>query len=179
MAHSGSGPKVVSVGGADTQVVEIVGVGALAMAPDLVPEGWRTRRGFNLPGAPWDLGAERWICVGLVDGASSAEAALLAALRGAGLVVAIELVGVAHRQFLEDLGRITSTIADAATPELTAEESSLLELLADGCTLAAAAGKLHLSRRTAHRRLTSARDRLGVLTTAEAVTRWSSLAADH
>jgi DNA-binding NarL/FixJ family response regulator len=56
---------------------------------------------------------------------------------------------------------------------LDEEQRQLLQLLADGLSLAEAAAFLHLSRRTAERRLTEARGALGVTTTAEAVLRVS------
>jgi DNA-binding CsgD family transcriptional regulator len=52
---------------------------------------------------------------------------------------------------------------------LTCEERRLLELLADGQALGEAAETLHVSRRTADRRLAAAREKLGVHSTAEAV----------
>jgi DNA-binding CsgD family transcriptional regulator len=59
---------------------------------------------------------------------------------------------------------------------LTAEERDLLALLADGQTLGAAARSLHLSRRTADRRLAGARAKLGVASTAEAVVAFTRIA---
>jgi DNA-binding CsgD family transcriptional regulator len=53
------------------------------------------------------------------------------------------------------------------------EQRQLLRLLADGLSVAEAAAFLHLSRRTAERRLAEARAVLGVATTAEAVLRAS------
>jgi DNA-binding CsgD family transcriptional regulator len=52
---------------------------------------------------------------------------------------------------------------------LTCDERRLLELLAEGRALGEAAEALHLSRRTADRRLAAARGKLDVRTTAEAV----------
>ena len=54
-------------------------------------------------------------------------------------------------------------------PGLTVDERRLLDRLSDGKTLGEAAAELHLSRRTADRRLAAARQKLGVATTAEAV----------
>ena len=52
---------------------------------------------------------------------------------------------------------------------LTCEERRLLELLADGQAIGEAAETLHVSRRTADRRLAAVREKLNVRTTAEAV----------
>jgi DNA-binding NarL/FixJ family response regulator len=62
-------------------------------------------------------------------------------------------------------------VRDAAEREcpLTGEERRLLELLAAGQALGEAAEALHLSRRTADRRMAAARGKLGVRSTAEAV----------
>ncbi|MBI3748935.1 MAG: hypothetical protein HY262_08850 [Chloroflexi bacterium] len=53
--------------------------------------------------------------------------------------------------------------------ELGPDAVGLLRLLAEGMSLGEAAGSLHLSRRTADRRLGQARRALGVATTAEAL----------
>ena len=52
---------------------------------------------------------------------------------------------------------------------LDPEQRRLLELLAEGLSVAAAARRLYVSRRTADRRLASARALLGVRSNAEAV----------
>jgi DNA-binding NarL/FixJ family response regulator len=56
-------------------------------------------------------------------------------------------------------------------PPLDEEQRQLLQLLSDGLSLAEAAASLHVSRRTAERRLAEARAALGATTTAEAVLR--------
>jgi DNA-binding CsgD family transcriptional regulator len=58
---------------------------------------------------------------------------------------------------------------DGADPPLGPEQRRLVGLLASGATVEEAARKLHLSRRTAQRRLAEIRRRLGVPTTAAAV----------
>jgi DNA-binding NarL/FixJ family response regulator len=52
--------------------------------------------------------------------------------------------------------------------------ATLLDALARGRLVAQAARDAHVSLRTAHRRLSEAREALGAATTAEAVARWSS-----
>ena len=54
-------------------------------------------------------------------------------------------------------------------PQLAPEQRALLERLADGETIAAAAAAEFLSLRTANRRIAEAREVLGVRTTREAV----------
>ena len=53
---------------------------------------------------------------------------------------------------------------------LTAQQRRLLKLLAQGCTISEAADRLHISLRTAHRRLRAAREAMGVGSNAEALT---------
>jgi DNA-binding CsgD family transcriptional regulator len=54
---------------------------------------------------------------------------------------------------------------------LTEEQRRLLDLLREGVSVRAAARRLHMSRRTAERRLADAREILGAATNAEAVVR--------
>ena len=70
------------------------------------PPGWTARDGFDLPARPWDLGARRWVCVGAVDDAGTADAALDALARGVGLAITIGLEGDARRRLLDDLHRL-------------------------------------------------------------------------
>jgi DNA-binding CsgD family transcriptional regulator len=116
------------------------------------------------------------VCAGVVRDAADAAAALLAAVAGAGLVVhAVASRDVIDR-LVDDLRRFGPVDHRTGEPDpgpaLTAEERRLLELLADGQTLGEAGAALHLSRRTADRRLASARRKLRVATTAEAVVAW-------
>lgn len=55
------------------------------------------------------------------------------------------------------------------TSTLTHDEQRVLSLLREGLAVGEAAHELHISRRTADRRLAAARTKLGVATTAEAV----------
>ena len=66
----------------------------------------------------------------------------------------------------EPQGRPAQPDAAAA---LTADQRSLLMLLAEGLSVAEAAQRMFLSLRTAERRLSAARKALGVATTAEAI----------
>ncbi len=144
--------------------------------------GWQVGQGF--PAYPWRPPPEARVArVGVVRTHEDAAAAVLAAVGGCGLVVA----GRADREVLDrlcdDLRRLgpvdhrLPTLADtvgggtAGADELTAEERALLVHLAEGLSLGEAAARLHVSRRTADRRLASARRRLGVDSAAEAVVR--------
>ena len=58
---------------------------------------------------------------------------------------------------------------------LTPEQRQILDLLADGASIAQAARQLYLSLRTANRRVAAARDALGVASTREAVLAYARL----
>ena len=143
----------------------------------LAPPAWSARPGFDLPSTPWDLTERRWVCVGTIQDRDRANKAMEALTRGVGLVVAVTLRGDDRRRFDEDLARAGTLLAgddDDAKMSLDHEQAALLEALAAGLTVTAAAERAHLSRRTANRRLSEARARLGVGSTAEAVTLWST-----
>ncbi len=116
--------------------------------------------------------ARRLICFGRLGGEDDEQAALVAAAYGAGLIVLVDPKG-ASPGFLEDLGRLgcVEWRERPACSALGAEERGLLECLAEGLSLAEAARRLHLSRRTADRRLNAARQALGATSTAEALVR--------
>jgi DNA-binding CsgD family transcriptional regulator len=112
------------------------------------------------------------VCVGAVRDARDAAAAVLCAVGGARLVVE----GGAEREVMDRLcddlrrlGELDHRIGDRDGPRLSADERALLALLLGGATLGQAARELHISRRTADRRLAAARTGLDARTTAEAV----------
>ena len=102
-----------------------------------------------------------------------------AAARGAGLVAITDAGTDVGRALLADLGRLGPVTLDpeaevAAEDEqggntLLPEQRALLDRLANGETIAAAAAAEFLSLRTANRRIAQAREALGVRTTREAV----------
>ncbi len=151
---------LVVVEGPDSAVAD-----ALA---DVRSAGWTVVPGWWLPS-----GGDRVVCTGSVASAEDAAAALLAAVAGAGVVVA----GRAEREILDRLcddlrrlGRLDHrTASTPRRPRLAADERALVELLLDGLTLGGAARRLNISRRTADRRLASVRKALGVETTTEAL----------
>ncbi len=124
-----------------------------------VVDGWRQEPGIVSAGE-------------VADEADAAEA-LLAAVWGAGVLIHATAPPEVTERLVEDLRRLGSVDYRSAEPSagtaLTQDEHALLELLADGASLGGAARRLHLSRRTADRRVASARAKLGVATTAEAV----------
>ncbi len=137
--------------------------------------GWTPRSDRNLPRSPWDLSDRRWAWVDSIGDVETAARAVDALSRGVGLVVSISLLGRDRHRLLEDLyalGDVRSS--ENAAPILDDDQRALMELLAAGITLTAAADQFHLSRRTANRRLAEIRTRLGVATTTEAIAVWPS-----
>jgi DNA-binding CsgD family transcriptional regulator len=113
------------------------------------------------------------VCTGVVRNSADAAEALLAAVAGAGLVVQAQAERDVIDRLVDDLRRLGPVDHRTAEPEaataLTPDERRLLDALAAGKTLGEAAVLLHLSRRTADRRLASARTKLDAGTTAEAI----------
>lgn len=113
---------------------------------------------------------------GAVATDADAADALLAALDGAGLIVAATAGRATIDRLVDDLrrlGRVDHRVAaDVArsAPALTREGRAILGLLAEGLSLGEAAEALGLARRTADRRLAEARRALGTERTTEAIT---------
>jgi hypothetical protein len=166
-------PRYVLANGAD----------ATAVLRRLARAGWTTREGFALPETAWDVSAARMVLFGRVSDPDTAELAVLGAARGAGVVAITDPATDVGRALIADLGRIGVVGTDAhapiegespdpgtaSGPQLAAEQRALLERLANGETIAAAAAAEFLSLRTANRRIAEARELLGVRTTREAV----------
>jgi DNA-directed RNA polymerase specialized sigma24 family protein len=138
----------------------------------LAAAGWRVEDGFALPAEPWDLTDRRWARAGVVADDDGLAAAVLAAARGVGVLAGCPDERRRAR-LVDDLGRIAPVeVLDLGPDPLAAlddDQRALLAALAEGASIAEAAGRLHLSTRTAERRLATARRSLGVRTTAEAV----------
>lgn len=182
MAGEPAAPRYVVSGGAE----------ATAVLRRLARAGWTTREGFALPESAWDVSNARLVLFGRVPDADTAELALLAAARGAGVVAIADAGTDVGRALLADLTRIgpVSTDPDApfagepgessgSGPQLQPEQRALLERLANGETIAAAAAAEFLSLRTANRRIAEARDLLGVRTTREAVLAYLRMRREH
>jgi DNA-binding NarL/FixJ family response regulator len=104
----------------------------------------------------------------------AAVAAVLAAVRGADLVVTATAKRDVIDQLCDDLrrlGTVEHRVEAAVRPAVTlsADERALLAALLGGASLGEAAAALHLSRRTADRRLATARRALAASSTAEAL----------
>ena len=148
--------------------------------------GHRVQDGLTLPEEPFDLAEERLLCAATIVTADDALRALVAAGRGAGLILAIgaSLEAADVELFIRDLEKLGPVRREPAGPggppssssgvtgrigSLTADQRQLLGALAGGASIPVAARELFISVRTAERRVGEARKVLGVRTTAEAV----------
>jgi DNA-binding NarL/FixJ family response regulator len=112
--------------------------------------------------------------VRVVVSQSDVTAAVLDAVQGRPVVATVAEGDPLFDALYSDLRRVGSgevrrAPAGLVLPPLPAECEELLALLASGLSLGSAASQLHISRRTADRRVAQARDLLGVRTTVEAV----------
>ncbi|BBH69608.1 hypothetical protein ACTI_62930 [Actinoplanes sp. OR16] len=149
----------------------------------LAREGWTVRSGFALPDPSWDVGSSRLILHGRIadDDLETAQLAVLAAARGAGVVAVVAAESAAGRALVDDLTRLGPVNQEGDSngsgggggsdviASLIPEQRALLDRLASGDTIAAAAAAEFLSLRTANRRIAEARQLFGVRTTREAV----------
>jgi hypothetical protein len=144
----------------------------------LIRDGWSIRDGFALPDPAWDVTAARLVLHGRITDQETLQLAVLAAARGAGVVAICDAESPLGRALVDDLSRLGPVRHGAATDsadghhdvvDLVPEQRALLDRLAAGDTIAAAAAAEFLSLRTANRRIAEARTLFGVRTTREAV----------
>lgn len=143
----------------------------------LARDGWAVRDGFALPDPNWDVTGAKLILHGRIGDAETVQLAVLAAARGAGIVAVCDTESPLGRALVDDLARLgpvrqgveTGAEAPDAVADLVPEQRALLDRLAAGDTIAAAAAAEFLSLRTANRRIAEARALFGVRTTREAV----------
>ena len=144
----------------------------------LTRDGWVARDGFALPDPSWDVTGSRLVLHGRIGDADTLQLAVLAAARGAGIVAVCDAESPLGRALIDDLARLGPVHQGAAEPaagdnhavtDLVPEQRALLDRLAAGDTIAAAAAAEFLSLRTANRRIAEARALFGVRTTREAV----------
>ena len=148
----------------------------------LLRDGWTAREGFALPSANWDVSTERLVLHGRINDRDALQLAVLAAARGAGIVAVCDTDSITGRALIDDLSRLGPVQLGPGNPtpappenggdaiaDLVPEQRALLDRLAAGDTIAAAAAAEFLSLRTANRRIAEARALFGVRTTREAV----------
>ncbi|WP_100444366.1 LuxR family transcriptional regulator [Glycomyces xiaoerkulensis] len=159
----------------DTPPLHVVAAGADADAivRRCTAAGWKAHRGFALLETTWDLAERRLIAHGTVADDHTASQAVLAAARGAGVVAVaagdIALALAADLRRVGPLGHTPGRPEPDDGLDLDPEQRALLNRLAAGSTIAAAAEAEFVSLRTANRRIAAARATLGVKTTREAV----------
>ncbi len=118
------------------------------------------------------------LCVGIAAAEGDVRAVVLAALAGADLVVDCRVDRESADLMCDDLRRLGDLDHRIVEPDsviLDDDQRALLAAIAAGGSLGRAATALHLSRRTADRRLAAARRTLGAATTPEAVIRAARL----
>jgi DNA-binding CsgD family transcriptional regulator len=151
-------------------VVEGSPAAMTAASAELVAGGWLLTDGFGGGRRPGPS-----VRCGPVADRAGAEAALLTALGGEGLLVhALADRDVIDRLVddLRRLGPVAHRIGDPiGRPPVPTEARAILGLLAEGHSLGEAAAILGLSRRTADRRLAEGRRALGTERTTEAIAR--------
>jgi hypothetical protein len=142
----------------------------------LTRDGWTARDGFALPDPAWDVTGARLVLHGRISDQETLQLAVLAAARGAGVVAICDAESPLGRALVDDLSRLGPVRHGADTgggrdtvADLVPEQRALLDRLAAGDTIAAAAAAEFLSLRTANRRIAEARALFGVRTTREAV----------
>jgi DNA-binding CsgD family transcriptional regulator len=142
----------------------------------LARDGWTVRDGFALPDPAWDVTGSRLVLHGRIGDQHTLQLAVLAAARGAGIVAVCDTESPLGRALIDDLSRLGPVRQGAdhaeaadAVADLVPEQRALLDRLAAGDTIAAAAAAEFLSLRTANRRIAEARAMFGVRTTREAV----------
>jgi hypothetical protein len=141
-----------------------------APAAQALIAGRSVHDGFGVDDSAWTV--DHLVCVGTVAAPASYAAAIDLTLRGADVVadVADELVDA----FLDELARAGLTPWTPPAGKLGNGTRTLLDELAGGASIAAAARRCHMSERSAHRRLADARVTLGLTTTAEVIATWSA-----
>lgn len=146
---------------------------AAAVARELAADDAQVAHGWRKP-----VPGVQFVCVGTVRSPADAAAAVMCAVGGARLVITAEADRDVIDNLCDDLrhlGELDHRIGEAEKIALPEDQRQLLALLLGGATLGQAAQALHISRRTADRRLAAARALLGAQTTSEAVTAASRL----
>ena len=129
--------------------------------------GWDVVQDWAVAGGVTAAGI---VCAGFVATREHATAAVLAAAAGAGVVAHMQCdvdVTAALVEDLEQLGPVT--YHEAPARQLSDDQRTALRLLGEGLTLAEAAERLFVSRRTVARRIAEARAILGTSSTVRAV----------
>jgi hypothetical protein len=148
----------------------------MSIAPIVIAEDDRVHAALTAEvlGAGWriavDVEDDPDLVVALtVHEPADAKRVVLTALDGTGVLVRADAPPLVVDDLVDDLRRIRPVLvanADTVVP-LETETWRLLHSLVHGATLAVAARSLHMSSRTANRRITGARDVFGVTSRAQ------------
>lgn len=132
--------------------------------------GWVVADGWD--DAPRGAEPSRVVVTGRVDSLRDAAAAVRRAMSGSGVIAH----GTGEAEVLDALcddlrrfGHVRHIVETPAEPTLGGEAKAVIELVAAGSTVEEVASRLHLSRRTVHRRLAAVRAAYGAESTAAAV----------
>jgi hypothetical protein len=136
--------------------------GYRAVADEVAGAGW-TQVG---PGSPLKPGT---LVAMVVTDPAGAQAAVLEAMRGAGVLVRADGERAVVDDLVEDLANLGQVLRvdGGQAIELEPDTWRLLHALAAGTTASVAARSLHLSIRTANRRIADAKEAMGVQTRAQ------------
>ena len=155
---------LVVIGGSRHLAAERVAAAVAAARAD----GWAIVDGWAAP-----LARDRVVCTGWVRTADDARRALLAAVAGAGIIVAVSVDPETVDRLVDELRRLGPVDHQSVHPLRAAllppEQRALLGMLAEGLSVRDAAAELGIDRHTASRLLAAARRSLGVRTTAAAI----------
>lgn len=137
--------------------------------------GWQVHEGFESTGS--EAPTHPLVRYGVVGDPSTAALVVRAAAGGAAVVAVVDATAAWGQALIDDLGRLGPVLRHCDPPEtsgvlgqLQPEQRALLERLAAGQTIAAAAAAEFMSLRTANRRIAAVRALLQVASTREAVT---------
>lgn len=125
----------------------------------------------DLPPEPWSLADSGIVATALGLDRASCEAALMVSVRGGDLVVGLSVARPESCEFHDGLVRAAHVVEWRASPLFSVDPDAVRMLLAlgHGASIPQAAAEVHLSERTAHRRLAEARATLGARSVAGAV----------
>jgi DNA-binding NarL/FixJ family response regulator len=126
-----------------------------------VVEGW------SLADGAWDLSHDGLVVRGQLDDSALESEVVNVVVRGAGAIVGLEARRRGDARFIDALRRAAPLLDWRSCPfmRLDAEQIRLLHALARGCSARAAAREVHVSERTAHRRIADARTALNATST--------------
>jgi hypothetical protein len=140
--------------------------------------GLHVRRGWAVPARPWDLATLGLVVAGSIGAPGDDDRLVDAVVRGTGAIVGFSSSCANTSRLRAALRRVTPVLdhQDCPVLRLDVEQIRLLQQLATGASTRRAADAVHLSVRTAHRRLAEARALLDAPSTMSAAAEVQSAA---